>query len=498
MRWAFLALAPLGLGCTSNVAVPAPDLEGLTSILLFALGPASRATALPNSVTLEDRVVTFTQAFERDQSGWTAGLLDGPATRTDDELYVLGFVCPLRDLGLPLGPLALGNTVKEVVELPAPIRPQAWRVGEPAWRPVTATPAVLLDALAKLPIDGGLCDRLAPRFGFQDLPELDADSSSLPYAVPAGDQVIVGSAGQAPKRVFPSGEIQAVPIDDLEGDIYGMALAEDGYWFLHGAGGVSRGPLQGAKVHYPGAAELPVPRRPIQRSLAMAAGPETSPVEVFIVTQDRHFQRFDGERWESLARQAPRPLTFRIDLFPDELEVEYVPSVLRLGPGHALALGVADRDDLLTVYDHGQLTQVALPRASSLLALGRDHHGDPVVSDSGGRHWVRTDQGWESLGLELGVPVWGLFPGLDELLISGFSLIGSVSGESGVCGFRLDGDRLVALDGTRFPDGTQLLSGGSAGLLAPMFFQEFGRPGGRRFGLLRLERRAVRCGENSY
>ncbi|MBK6686502.1 MAG: hypothetical protein IPG45_18680 [Deltaproteobacteria bacterium] len=456
-RWFFLLAL---VGCQRTEAVPKPDLEGLASVLLVSLGDAD-SPGVPNAPVIDGQRVTMVQALDLEEdAAW-------PTFFADQELYALPYRCPLNALGIAEGPQVLMvDPVENLdeVQLPRPLRTQRRGAAGGPWVGGDLEAPAIHDLFRRLTVDRRRCEKFSPTLSAQELPEAVSFGYFPSFALPSADgSAHFSSFGGPVWQLKVDGNLAKVPVDGLSAPLITAARAADDYWLLYGRGGLARGPLQGEKRLFGGSASLPTAPTSLSAMVAMVGGPEEDPVEVFLVTQDRSLQRYDGRQWTELSRGRLRTWKYSFDGGgggPINVDAEYLPKLVRLGPRKVASAGVTDRDDVVVYWDQGELTEEVIPGVRNVLSLGQDAAGRLVVGNDRGEVYVRESDGWRPSGLDQQEAIIALWTEGRALLLSGVSYYLRYDRDSRACRLGLSG--FVGLHSARLGNGDRLLVGGSA------------------------------------
>lgn len=487
--WCLLAL----IGCQRTEALPKPDLEGLASVLLVAIGDAGSPEQVANAPAIDGRRVTMAYALD------LQGDLAWPALFADQELYALPYRCPLTALGLTEGPQALlvdpVATIAEV-QLPLPIRLQRRAAEGGPWVGADLDAPVMDDLFRRLTVAGGRCEKFSPTITARELPDAGSLGAFPSFALPSVDgSAHFSSFGGPVWQLDADGTLAQVAVDGLSGPLVTAARAADDYWLLYGRGGLARGPLKGGKKLFGGSASLPTAPTSLSAMVAMVGGPEEDPVEVFLVTQDRALQRYDGRQWATLSRGRPRTWKYTFDGLgggPINVDAEYLPKLVRLGPGKVASAGITDRDDVVVYWDRGELIEEVIPGVRIVLSLGQDSSGRLVVGNDRGEIYVRESDGWRPSGLDHQEAIVALWTEGRGLLMSGVGYYIHYNRDSGICGFGLS--QFVGLHSARLGNGDRLVVGGNAFGLASGASTE----ASTRALWIRQTGDGAECGEGGY
>ena len=317
-------------------------------MMLLSLGPEGSGGS--EGPVLGGRPVVGAQVIDPGRGNWQSlRFKDTP------ELRLYGWSCEPSALGLPVGELALLPDPPEEAPqlLPRPIGDYLLQDGG-AW--VTGPGDSLRGLLRHLPfVEPSACRARGATFLVDPPTALALPEGEYPtFAITLGNgQVVIGTTNGQLLGVKDNGVPQLLAT--LTTSIATAApKGTDELWLL-GRDGILRhgrpgGPLEAvtATIGLSGATF----------SVMAGSGPDEE-TELFLVTGQRKFARFDGQRWTTLSRGRAREWNLGGGF---DLE-ETLPTVIRLGPGHALTYGVTQSDQVVVEWRDGQIAEhrVGLP-----------------------------------------------------------------------------------------------------------------------------------------
>lgn len=347
--------AALG-ACQSVATLDPPPVAGAKSVLLVL-------SALDAPVAAA--------AFDPASEPWPAF-----SSGTDGTLAAALFACAPERLGLESGVQTFGESVMHDL-LPPPAGLYATPVGPgagPTWTAQSGASTAFIDATRRLPIAADArCTAAGSRYE-SEIIELPNDGHRAPaFAVAVDDsRVLVGARGGFLYLVEDSGVRRVESI--AAAPYLGAYRAPDGLlWLITEEGEVRRGTLETGFEVVTASSSAPFHTR--QERMAIAGPTTAAPFELFVetfVSDEIHFARYDGARWTLLSRVRYEDL--------------FLPGVVWVGPGEAVAIGASERgENYVLRYKEGDLRHEVLPGslgAASILQhptlgtlVGRDQEG---------------------------------------------------------------------------------------------------------------------------
>lgn len=374
-----MGVVALIFGCQPTVTLPSPPIASeAQTALLVALTPADEAPGgWPSwegyGVASVDVIDLSSEALPSLQFG------DEPT------LLVQTWACRPETLGLGPGrqePLSEGAAERT---LPAPLGNHLRPVGG-RWSENTTRLGPVVDHLPfvepKPCASRGLRLQLAPpeRLGL-------AEGTYPLFGVPLRDgTALVGTSDGQLLRADGRGQAQRLPRPTKR---IRAAYPREGeeLWLLDDDGALWSGPPEGP--YTTAGATIAIGNPDFVTLKGNDPGEDT---ELYLITSHRKLARYDGIRWTVLAETATRSWGVGRGIPITEL----VPSLVRLGPGHVVTVGVGAADNGVYEWSQGRGTEHILPLPgdkfvrhvakgawSTLAATGSDRL---FVSDQG-RTW---------------------------------------------------------------------------------------------------------------
>lgn len=375
-----LYLLTLAAGCHSNVTIDLPPLDGARSMILWIFADDELAGVYAEDVTPE---------------GALFPPLPAVAYGDDVELFAMTFPCPMQSVGLPLGPLELADFPNyDEPRTPPPSQMFASKLGEQggAWREISEMDPRMLTSLLALELDEDhACSRFLTPFEITEI-EVDRNRSEFTtFAVPVDDhRILLGSSNGRLFEVRDDGTWEQIldiglPAAPVEMDFRGAHRQEDGTLWLYAYDGrVARGTLDG------GFELLPQVSTATGSMISLTGSPNGAPLELFAVTDQRTFARFDGTTWETVYMGTNPPLC---DLGFDKIAIP--PVAAWVAPGEALALGAGERSGSLLRYRDGQAFEEPLPGITGYPSHVLQTERGTYAATCDGDLAVRVDERWE-------------------------------------------------------------------------------------------------------
>jgi len=370
-------------GCHATDTVPAPDLSGAASALLF-------------SVT--DGEIGFVHAIAADDPTYPAF-----ARRGDGDLYLLRYACGLSALDLEPGEQALRDAPRASLDIPEPTDALGLELGGALeWAPVESVPAPIGDALLRLDVrERNLCQQAVATVEAEDVQYTVPDTEDLVFgtaAVPVGDAVLISAlfagdlartstSGHSAYRLDDAGLEVWPEVRDLGPVLAALPLADGDLWLM-GAEHLWRGhPDRGFEVVTSTTFD-PLPRR------VVLAGPPDGSRLYLAASADLEgiAGQFSSRRWlYELGPQGWR----RLEQLDIEDGMTSSVDLAWIEPGLVVGVGLSPLDGEATIIEGDALTRE--PAGERLSHAQRLEGVGAVVAGADGRVRARQGGAWVTL-----------------------------------------------------------------------------------------------------
>jgi hypothetical protein len=415
-----LAVSSCAISCHRSFAIPAPDLDGIRSVLVIesAKGQviAIDAVAVPSDGSAPDWPVL--------------------ARHGDADVTVLEYGCSLDRMGLKPGPQtmlkgsAAGRLPRAAEMLSIPGNHPS------SWTKVDQLSPTLRDQIDKLDLPpDNLCRVSTAEFEPRPLGLPDDNHGPPAFSVPIDDSSVLAATTDGKYyRVDASGLVTAVSFGPSDSTPFvGGYRAPDGdLWLMSRDGLLIRGTFDRGFTTVTSSAVLvqdfiddrgnPQHFAPSRIALRGPTTPD-APFELFASGNfPRTFARFDGERWRLLARINFGGI--------------FIPAIAWIEPSHAIAIGVENQPppdrapiNAIARYRSGAVTFESLPGRSGLSAIMRHPTLGIIVGRDGDGIYVE-DSGWTMLPTTERILWVRTFSPLGEGFMYGGSSMVNFSGSS--------------------------------------------------------------------
>lgn len=284
-------------------------------------------------------------------------------------LYALYFDCGLEALGLEPGALAFGsgNALPAAREVFAAAPGEEW-----------AALDVLPDAIRDLKI-AGVADQTcrAPIDARFVVPREAGGGGEVRFVEAFGEGAALFATANGRLSLIEDGAVR--PWMELMFPTLGAVFLDDGALWLAARGGA----VISGRV-FAGETFVARPTRTSTRGMTRLRLDGATEDEIYLVSDQRSFERFDGSSWSVLYEGSGELMRSRS-------------AVVRIGPGEAIAIGPAAPG--IVRYREGVATVESLPEGAAISAAKIDGVGVVAGNDLGSL-FLDTAGGWRALDVD--------------------------------------------------------------------------------------------------